>query len=125
MLKPFQIRDLRVSGQELGDSHSPSGVVQISSTDYDDLATNHPRARLTYTDEDEDSDDDETITVSLQYEHGYLVSSNLTIYSRLDLLSSSLSALKSLQRSERGSNLSKYPTTPLQCISLTSVARTL
>ncbi|KAJ6071643.1 hypothetical protein N7499_009657 [Penicillium canescens] len=61
MLKPFQIRNLRVSEQELADSRSPSGVVQISSTDYDDLATTHPRARLTYIDEDED--DDETITV--------------------------------------------------------------
>ena len=52
MLKPFQIRNLRVSEQELADSRSPSGVVQISSTDYDDLATTHPRARLTYIDED-------------------------------------------------------------------------
>ncbi|KAJ5960560.1 uncharacterized protein N7479_007710 [Penicillium vulpinum] len=64
MLKPFQIRNLRVSTQhqpdQLADSRTPSGVVQISATDYDDLASNHPRARLTYTDED---DDDETITV--------------------------------------------------------------
>ncbi|OQD85863.1 hypothetical protein PENANT_c009G00061 [Penicillium antarcticum] len=62
MLKPFQIRNLRVSKRELADSCPSSGVVQISSTDYDDLATTHPRARLTYTDEDED-EDDETITV--------------------------------------------------------------
>lgn len=62
MLKPFQIRNLRVSqpGQS-ADSRTPAGVVQISATDYDDLASNHPRARLTYMDDD---DDDETITVS-------------------------------------------------------------
>lgn len=123
MLKPFQIRNLRVSEQELADSRSPSGVVQISSTDYDDLATTHPRARLTYIDEDED--DDETITVSPRHKAGYRVTSNLIIRSRLDLLSSSLSALKSLQRSTRGSNPPKYPTTPLRYTFLTSVARTL
>lgn len=71
-MKPFQIRDFRVSPQEQteqpeepeqpGDSGSTPGVVQISAADYDDLASNHPRARLTYVDED---DDDETITVSL------------------------------------------------------------
>jgi hypothetical protein len=79
MLKPFQIRNLRVSEQELADSCSPSGVVQISSTDYDDLATTHPRARLTYLDEDEDDDDNETITVSLRHKAGYRVTSNLII----------------------------------------------
>lgn len=67
MLKPFQIRNLRVSTQnqpeQLADSRTPAGVVQISATDYDDLASNHPRARLTYMDDD---DDDETITVSSQ-----------------------------------------------------------
>ena len=67
MLKPFQIRNLRVSTQnqpeQLADSRTPTGVVQISATDYDDLASNHPRARLTYMDDD---DDDETITVSTQ-----------------------------------------------------------
>jgi hypothetical protein len=66
MLKPFQIRNLRVSTQhqpeQLADSRHSAGVVQISATDYDDLASNHPRARLTYMDDD---DDDETITVSL------------------------------------------------------------
>ena len=66
MLKPFQIRNLRVSTQhqpeQLADSRPSAGVVQISATDYDDLASNHPRARLTYMDDD---DDDETITVSL------------------------------------------------------------
>ncbi|KAJ5163725.1 uncharacterized protein N7500_005555 [Penicillium coprophilum] len=64
MLKPFQIRNLRVPAQhqpeQPADSRTSSGVVQISATDYDDLASNHPRARLTYIDDD---DDDETITV--------------------------------------------------------------
>lgn len=66
MLKPFQIRNLQVSTQQepeqVADSRAPAGVVQISATDYDDLASNHPRARLTYMDDDDD--DDETITVS-------------------------------------------------------------
>lgn len=71
MLKPFQIRQLRASSQaqskELpGSVSTPSGVVQISTSDYDDLASNHPRARLTYADED---DDDETITVSSRKNH--------------------------------------------------------
>ncbi|KAJ5773585.1 hypothetical protein N7457_008481 [Penicillium paradoxum] len=67
MLKPFQIRDLRVSQEQAEQPEQPadprstySGVVQISAADYDDLASNHPRARLTYVDEE---DDDETITV--------------------------------------------------------------
>ena len=64
MLKPFQIRDLQVSQQleQLANPHNPSGIVRISSADYDDIASNHPRARLTYVDEDDDGD--ETITVS-------------------------------------------------------------
>lgn len=66
MLKPFQIRNLRVSTQnqpeQILDSRTHAGVVQISATDYDDLASTHPRARLTYMDDDDD--DDETITVS-------------------------------------------------------------
>lgn len=36
------------------------GIVQLSTTDYDDIASNHPRARLTYIDDD----DGELITVS-------------------------------------------------------------
>ncbi|KAG0159530.1 hypothetical protein PDIDSM_7052 [Penicillium digitatum] len=64
MLKPFQVRNLRVSThqepEQLADPRAPPGVVQISATDYDELASNHPRARLTYMDVD---DDDETITV--------------------------------------------------------------
>jgi hypothetical protein len=65
MLKPFQIRDLQVSEprEQLADPRpNTSGVVQISFNDYDEIASNHPRARLTYVDEDEDGD--ETITVS-------------------------------------------------------------
>lgn len=65
MLKPFQIRDLQVSQpfEQLADPRpNTSGIVRISTTDYDEIALNHPRARLTYVDEDEDGD--ETITVS-------------------------------------------------------------
>lgn len=36
------------------------GTVQISSSDYDEIASTHPRARLTYLDDD----DGEVITVS-------------------------------------------------------------
>lgn len=64
MLKPFQIRDLRVSQpDEPIDSRSNPSVVQISSTDYDQIASDHPRARLTYVDED----DHERITVSMAF----------------------------------------------------------
>ena len=64
MLKPFQIRDLheappRSQGES---STSSAGTVQISSTDYDDIATNHPRARLTYLDDDDEDGDKITVT---------------------------------------------------------------
>jgi hypothetical protein len=65
MLKPFQIRDLQVSQprEQLADPRPDiPAIVQISTTDYDEIASNHPRARLTYVDEDDDGD--ETITVS-------------------------------------------------------------
>lgn len=55
MLKPFQIRDLQgppLRDQE-GGSDGPRGVVRISASDYDDLASNHPRARLSYLDDDD------------------------------------------------------------------------
>lgn len=65
MLKPFQIRDLHVSlssGHEVNsDPPVSQGVVQISATDYDDIASNYPRARLTYM----DYDDGDQITVSI------------------------------------------------------------
>lgn len=65
MLKPFQVRDLHVSSSPdhgvNSDTPVSHGVVQISAADYDDIATNHPRARLTYI----DYDDDEQITVSI------------------------------------------------------------
>lgn len=83
MLNPFQIRDLHRSQVEenstgpavlaTGDGLAPSnthhddenktnchGTVQISSSDYDEIASSHPRARLTYVDDD----DGEVITVS-------------------------------------------------------------
>lgn len=46
--------------QQGGQSQSyPHGVVRLSATEYDDLASNHPTARLTYIDDD----DGELITV--------------------------------------------------------------
>lgn len=62
MLKPFHIRDLRVSPPEPPTAPPNPALVHISATDYDEIATNHPRARLTYLDE-EDDDGEETITV--------------------------------------------------------------
>lgn len=45
----------------VGESHPrPHGIVRLSATAYDDLASNYPRARLTYIDDD----DGELITVS-------------------------------------------------------------
>ncbi|GKZ37470.1 hypothetical protein AbraIFM66950_009020 [Aspergillus brasiliensis] len=80
MLKPFQIRDLHGSlshtsaevplaaTQPLTRESSPPrarrGIVQLSATQYDDLASNHPRARLTYVDDD----DGEIITVGSSLE---------------------------------------------------------
>ncbi|KAJ5507874.1 hypothetical protein N7527_010017 [Penicillium freii] len=85
MLKPFQIRNLRVSTQnqpeQLADSRTPTGVVQISATDYDDLASNHPRARLTYMDDD---DDDETITVGSALELSQRLDEPLDINTQLE-----------------------------------------
>lgn len=50
------------SGHEVNsDTPVSQGVVQISATDYDDIASNYPRARLTYM----DYDDGDQITVSI------------------------------------------------------------
>ncbi|KAB8228345.1 RNA recognition motif domain-containing protein [Aspergillus alliaceus] len=79
MLKPFQIRDLHRSSSQDDLSGSlnlnptsvedrltrPQGIVRLSATEYDELAINHPRARLTYIDND---DDDELITVGSSLE---------------------------------------------------------
>jgi hypothetical protein len=69
MLKPFQIRDLHVSPSPVpevnSDSPASQGVVQISAADYDDIASNHPRARLTYM----DYDDGDQITVSKHHRY--------------------------------------------------------
>lgn len=53
MLKPFQIKDQQ--GSPSSNPIGPSAIrgVQISASDYDDLASNHPRARLTYLDDDD------------------------------------------------------------------------
>lgn len=84
MLNPFQIKGLHGSPplQEASEPAAPSehigfgddhlivedrlgpqnraALVQLSTSEYDDIATNHPRARLTYLDED----DGDLITVS-------------------------------------------------------------
>ncbi|GES57454.1 RNA binding protein [Aspergillus terreus] len=78
MLELFQIRDLHGSPSPTAtDDTDPStplpnttsdpqnrGIIQISSSDYDQIATTHPRARLTYVDDD----DGETITVGSSFE---------------------------------------------------------
>ena len=77
MLKPFQIRDLHGSPShtsaeesitspralpgELASPRTRRGIVQLSASEYDSLALNHPRARLTYVDDD----DGELITVCI------------------------------------------------------------
>lgn len=63
MLKPFQIRNLHVSSTTGYKEHSDRrhGVIQLSVVDYDDLASSHPRARLTYLDDD----DGDEVTVNL------------------------------------------------------------
>ncbi|RAL10864.1 RNA recognition motif domain-containing protein [Aspergillus homomorphus CBS 101889] len=72
MLKPFQIRDLHrspspSSSTEAADHLTSSrrrGIVQLSASQYDNLSSSHPRARLTYFDED----DEEIITVGSSLE---------------------------------------------------------
>jgi hypothetical protein len=95
MLKPFQVRDLRLPRQieQLSTHPNFSGIVRISTTDYDEIASNYPRARLTYLDEDEDEDGKETITVSLSCWFSWCQS--LMVFFRLDPLSSFPSALRS------------------------------
>ncbi|KAJ5240165.1 hypothetical protein N7468_004784 [Penicillium chermesinum] len=94
-LKPFQIRDLHegisggAEGKLVGFSSAP-GIVQISASEYDNLADSHPRARLTYLDED----DGDQITVGytcLIFTCGKM--SDFGFFNRLDLHSSSPSAL--------------------------------
>ncbi|KAJ5888492.1 hypothetical protein N7495_008533 [Penicillium taxi] len=67
-MKPFRIRHIHVSPslgrEESVDSSRAHGVFQISASDYDDIASNHPRARLTYMDED----DGDQITVGSSLE---------------------------------------------------------
>ncbi|KAL5359801.1 hypothetical protein BJX96DRAFT_62337 [Aspergillus floccosus] len=79
MLELFQIRDLHGSLSQTttgdtdpsiplpntaSDPQNRRGIIQISSSDYDQIATTHPRARLTYVDDD----DGETITVGSSLE---------------------------------------------------------
>lgn len=44
-----------------------SGTMQISSTDYDEIASQHPRARLTYLDDDDTDGDKITVSFYLGY----------------------------------------------------------
>ncbi|CAG7921750.1 unnamed protein product [Penicillium olsonii] len=83
MLKPFHIRDLRVAHPEPA-SHPNPALIRISTTDYDDIASNHPRARLTYVDEDDDGD--ETITVGSALELSQRLEEPLDIHTRVDSL---------------------------------------
>ncbi|KAJ5920782.1 hypothetical protein N7466_009108 [Penicillium verhagenii] len=64
MLKPFQIRDHQGSPSSSPVESSGIREVQISAYDYDNLASNHPRARLTYPDDD----DGDQITVGSSLE---------------------------------------------------------
>ncbi|KAJ5390120.1 uncharacterized protein N7496_001188 [Penicillium cataractarum] len=85
MLKPFQIRNLRESSSgDLEDvsrrPSGPHGVVRVSAADYDDIALNHPRARLTYLDED----DGDQITVGSSLELSQRLDEPLDIDTRLD-----------------------------------------
>ncbi|GIJ87585.1 hypothetical protein Asppvi_006495 [Aspergillus pseudoviridinutans] len=79
MLKPFQIRDLHGSptqedaftsldylpqGHHGHNTSRRSGIVQLSASDYDEIALSHPRARLTYVDDD----DGDIITVGSSLE---------------------------------------------------------
>ncbi|CAG8174175.1 unnamed protein product [Penicillium salamii] len=80
MLKPFHIRDLR-SHPEPASPSNPA-LIRISTTDYDDIASNHPRARLTYVDEDDDGD--ETITVGSALELSQRLEEPLDLSSRVE-----------------------------------------
>ncbi|KAJ5933334.1 hypothetical protein N7454_005663 [Penicillium verhagenii] len=64
MLKPFQIRDHQGSPSSSSVKSSGLREVQISAYDYDNIASNYPRARLTYTDDD----DGDQITVGSSLE---------------------------------------------------------
>ncbi|KAI9043763.1 asparaginyl-tRNA synthetase Slm5 [Aspergillus affinis] len=78
MLKPFQIRDLHRCPSSSQDNGEPSsdilqdippsphrpGIVAISASQYNDIASSHPHARLTYIDDD----DGELITVGSSLE---------------------------------------------------------
>ncbi|KAJ6115695.1 hypothetical protein N7523_006112 [Penicillium sp. IBT 18751x] len=84
MLKPFQIKDLHVSPSPdhgiNADTPVSHGVVQVSATDYDDIATSHPRARLAYI----DYEDDEQITVGSSLELSERLDEPVDINERLE-----------------------------------------
>lgn len=89
MMKPFQIRDLHGAssqGHEEVSHRTSKGVVQVSAADYDDIALNHPRARLTYLDED----DGDQIMVGFTWNDFLLLSRQLILICRLDRRSSYL-----------------------------------
>ncbi|KAJ5552140.1 hypothetical protein N7494_001518 [Penicillium frequentans] len=78
MLKPFQIKDQQ--GSPSSNPVGPSAIreVQISASEYDDIASNHPRARLTYLDDD----DGDQITVGSSLELAQRLDEPLEIRSR-------------------------------------------
>lgn len=80
MLNPFRIRNLYFNTSDWGDQ---SGVVQISSQQYDQEVQATPDARFSYLDED----DGETVTVSM-------------------ITSSALQSAQHMDRLDRLSNLS-------------------
>ncbi|GLI80995.1 hypothetical protein PoHVEF18_009363 [Penicillium ochrochloron] len=83
MMKPFQIRDLHGAssqGHEEVSHRTSKGVVQVSAADYDDIALNHPRARLTYLDED----DGDQIMVGSSLELSQRLDEPVGIDARLD-----------------------------------------
>ncbi|KAJ5094442.1 hypothetical protein N7456_010303 [Penicillium angulare] len=83
MLNPFQIKDLNGPSSSSPEGHSSShGIIQISASEYDSLASSHPRARLIYTDDD----DGDQITVGSSLELSQRLDEPLDIQPRLDAI---------------------------------------
>lgn len=66
---------------DISDLSSRHAVVQVSESDYDDIASNHPRALLTYIDEE---DDGEVITVGSSIELSQRLSEPIDLKSQLE-----------------------------------------
>ncbi|KAA8646066.1 hypothetical protein EYZ11_001933 [Aspergillus tanneri] len=103
MLKPFQIRDLHrppspentneqldlvhesshTTSQDHRFSQRRRGIVSLSASQYNDIASNHPRARLTYVDDD----DGELITVGSALELSQRLDEPAIVPTQLDEIS--------------------------------------